>query len=153
MFKFFEILSLLVIYKIVFSIGYLFMDELLQAVAQFYPSESVGMYGGSSTPPPAGDNSVLLAASGSHETGPSDPNAHVLAEARERLDHLRQENLCRLRENEDLIKRAKEELQRLEDSFEAMKARDAAKDEQERIRRQALLEFARTVERDLRFRK
>lgn len=99
------------------------------------------------------DNSLLLGASGSHETGPSEPKAHVLAETQADLDRLRQENLRALRENEALIKRAKEELGRLQEGFKAMKARDAAKDQAERIRRRALFEFPRTVERDLRFHK
>lgn len=139
---------------ILLSLSLLFMDELTRAVAQFYPTLG-GTNGGFGPPPapPGPDNSVLLAASGSHETGPSDPNAHVLAETQEGLDRLRQENLRALRENEALIKRAKEELGRLQERFKTMKARDAAKDQAERIRRQALLEFPRTVERDLRFRK
>lgn len=45
-------------------------------------------------PPPAPDNSSILAAAASHEAGPSasEPNSHVLAEARQRLHHLREVN-------------------------------------------------------------
>lgn len=41
----------------------------------------------------------------------------------------------------------------LENSFKAMKVRDAAKDKHDRIRGQTLLELARTMERDFRFSK
>lgn len=60
---FFKVCGTLLFYKLLFSSGYLLMDELGRAVAQFDPT-SAGMYsyGGSSMPPgPSGHTSWFLA--------------------------------------------------------------------------------------------
>lgn len=78
-------------------------------------------------------------------------NYHVFSEARERLQRLRE--LGRLREQENLIKTAKEQLQRLEENLKAMKARDASLHLWRRLWRQQILELTRTVDRDYKFRR
>ena len=45
-------LNTLLLARVAVSLGYVLMEDLSRAVAQFYPSTSGGMYGGSSTPPP-----------------------------------------------------------------------------------------------------
>lgn len=47
-------------YRLAYALGYLFMDELSQAYAQFYPSGSGGIPGGSSTPPGSFENPYLI---------------------------------------------------------------------------------------------
>ena len=142
------LLFVLVLSKVSHSLIYLFMDELSKAILPFYPSMS-GAGGFVQPPAPDPDNSFLFSAPPSQEAGPSEPNSHALSEARERLQRLREENLQRLREQEKLIHTAKEELQRLEEKFQAMKARDAAKDEEGRIWRQKILELSRKVRREM----
>lgn len=127
------------------------LDDLTRAVAQFYPTVG-GMNGGFGPPPtPDPTNSFLLAAPPSHEAGPSEPKPNSHVEAWECLQRLREGNRRGLNENEKLAKIAEEGLLRLEDQLEAMKAKDAAKDEERRIERLKLLELERTVERDLRY--
>ena len=73
-----KMLCLLLMSKFFFSLGYLFMDELQRAVAQFYPSTSGGMNGGFN-PSPVPENSSILAAA-SHETeGQPEPGSSHLA--------------------------------------------------------------------------
>jgi len=47
-----KMVCLLVLSKLFFSLGYLFMDDLSRAISQFYPSASGGISGGSCPPPP-----------------------------------------------------------------------------------------------------
>jgi hypothetical protein len=119
------------------------MDDLTRAVAQFYASGwSAGGMNGGFNPPPAPDNSTLFVAPPSHEAGPSasDPNSHLFEEDRQRLERVREDNLRRLQENANLLKRAEAELRRLEDTFEIIKSRDAHRDEAARIKKKELLE-------------
>ena len=51
LFSIFRIIFPIILARITVSLGYLFLDELSQAVAQFYSSTSGGMSGGSLTPP------------------------------------------------------------------------------------------------------
>ena len=58
LFRIAKVIGVLVLSKVAFALGYLLMDDLSRAVAQFYPSSSGG--GGSSTPPgPSGDSSFF----------------------------------------------------------------------------------------------
>nr|QCQ81946.1 hypothetical protein [Ammopiptanthus mongolicus] len=156
-----QLLFSLFICSVARSFFLLLMDELSRAVAQFYPTlggnGGLGGMNGGFNPPPAPDNSSLLAAvaAASTEAGPSasEPNSHVLSEAQERLERLRQENRLRLQKNEKLLKIAEAGLQRLEESFEAIKERDAHRDEQARMQRQELFTLQGEVNRLIRFRK
>ena len=76
-FSFFGTLLLaLILSKVVLSLRYLLMDELHKAVAQFYPSTSGGMYGGSCTPPGAfGEPSFFLPAQGKESQDPTNTAA------------------------------------------------------------------------------
>lgn len=51
LFSFFKMISFIILLKLLFSVGSLFINELELAVSQFYPSTSGGMYGGSCPPP------------------------------------------------------------------------------------------------------
>ena len=52
------------------------MDELHRAVAQFYPSTSGGMFGGSCTPPePSGDTAILLQPQTNESQDPTNTSA------------------------------------------------------------------------------
>ena len=42
----YQVLLVLVLKKVVFTLGYVFMDDLTRAVAQFYASSGGGMSGG-----------------------------------------------------------------------------------------------------------
>lgn len=73
-------MCVLVLSKVAFALGYLVMDDLSRAVAQFYPSSSGG--GGSSTPPgPSGDSSLFpFASSHLNETGvKAEASGHTVA--------------------------------------------------------------------------
>lgn len=68
----------LIVAKIFLSLGYLFMDELQRAVAQFYPSTSGG---GFNQPTGPSDNSSIFvtysaAELGSQQEGGADPSSH-----------------------------------------------------------------------------
>ena len=55
-----RVLVVLIISRLAVSLGYLFMDELSNAVAQFYPSYGMSGSGGAATPPgPAEDPSCV----------------------------------------------------------------------------------------------
>ena len=68
-----KVIFMLVLSKVTFTLGYLFMEDLHHALSQFYNPSSGGMSGGSSTPPgPSGDGSgVALASENHNEPAPS----------------------------------------------------------------------------------
>ena len=81
-FRIAQVICLLVLSKFAFALGYVLMEDLNRAVAQFYPSSSGGMSGGSSTPPgPSGDSAFLPFASPHlNETGvKAEASGHTVA--------------------------------------------------------------------------
>lgn len=76
------ILSLL-LSKLLFSLGYLLMDDLQRAVAQFYPSASGGMFDGSCPSPapgPIGNYEVLGASIADNDNDPNPPGSPSVSE-------------------------------------------------------------------------
>lgn len=76
------ILSLL-LSKLLSSLGYLLMDDLQRAVAQFYPSASGGMFDGSCPSPapgPIGNYEVLGASIADNDNDPNPPGSPSVSE-------------------------------------------------------------------------
>jgi len=67
-----RLLACLILSKIVFALGFLFMDELQLALAQFYPPSSGGMYGEFNNPPgPFSEGVLALSSENQNEPTPS----------------------------------------------------------------------------------
>lgn len=86
-----KLLFFLLILKIFYSLGYLFMDELQRAVAQFYPSTSGGIHeGGFSQPPttpPENSGLGLIPGAQSEEDRP-DSNHYASGSSQEAKEKL-----------------------------------------------------------------
>lgn len=71
-------------YRLALGLGYLLMDELSQAYAQFYTSGSGGMSGGHSTPPGSFDHPYLIPDDADDQPGGPSEEAKPQRRARRR---------------------------------------------------------------------